>query len=448
MMNMYRYQQSLVLVLGVLCLTICGEGSGMNEELHTGWLAHAGTASQMSTHSPISINGDADLVSQALANGWAGNGTPEHPYIIENYTIDANGGTHCIYIKNTTLSFVLRNCTLANATDSGGLPPGSGVFLENVTNATLTGLNINYSYTGICTFNALNITCTNCTITNTEIGIYLCFCTQMNLTGNNISSADYGILEYSVDSSITYQNTITRCNYGIWIYRDFSQLNVSRNNITATQYTAIRLESAESVVLYQNYIENARLYGIEMYETDEITIHENSIFYASHGISMNMSTNTTITQNNISYNYAYGIQMYNNSSSNLVFGNVFYSNLVYAINLTDNASNNLIYHNSFYQNAVIRRGVSGNSQCYDDGSNNCWYNASSQHGNYWDNWDGNAWGTPDAYRIDGTAGAYDMYPLGTVYEGSTCAEILFACLIVIIAMVAGKLRTEDGTQIK
>ncbi|MEM4161277.1 MAG: hypothetical protein QW531_04770, partial [Thermoplasmata archaeon] len=57
------------------------------------------------------------------------------------------------------------------------------------------------------------------------------------------------------------------------------------------------------------------------------------------------------------------------------------------------------------------KGVNGNSQAYDSVGGNYWYDNTVNEGNYWSNWDGNGWGSADAYPIDGGK-ASDWYPLG------------------------------------
>jgi predicted phage tail protein len=83
----------------------------------------------------------------------------------------------------------------------------------------------------------------------------------------------------------------------------------------------------------------------------------------------------------------------------------------YAIYIGSGSTGNTIHHNDFYQNNGAGKGVNGNCQAYDSGGGNHWYNNTTQKGNYWSNWDGNGWGTPNAYPIDGSAGASDWYPL-------------------------------------
>jgi len=78
--------------------------------------------------------------------------------------------------------------------------------------------------------------------------------------------------------------------------------------------------------------------------------------------------------------------------------------------------------------------VNGNCQAYDGVGGNYWYDNTAQEGNYWSNWDGNGWGTPSAYPIAGSAGAYDMYPLGNpTPELSPLAVFVAAIALLCVA---------------
>ncbi|MFW9928569.1 MAG: hypothetical protein ACFFD1_04180 [Candidatus Thorarchaeota archaeon] len=74
----------------------------------------------------ININGDNNFSSQAIANGWAGDGTGGNPYIIENLTINTSlTEPYGIFIANTNVSFIIRNCSIYNFS--------YGIALSNVT---------------------------------------------------------------------------------------------------------------------------------------------------------------------------------------------------------------------------------------------------------------------------------------------------------------------------
>jgi hypothetical protein len=100
------------------------------------------------TDPPIRIDSDTDLESQATANGWPGSGTESDPFIIENYTIEGTDEGYCIYIGNTTNHFVIRNCTVSNASYSDQYQYSqfskyygeNGINLYNVENGILKDL--------------------------------------------------------------------------------------------------------------------------------------------------------------------------------------------------------------------------------------------------------------------------------------------------------------------
>jgi len=116
----------------------------------------AGMEIKGTAHNPIHINGNEDFASQAATNGWPGNGTQENPYIIEGYEINANGGTYCIWIENTNVWFVIRNCILWNATSPMSEPDGAGIYLKNVQNGTIDNNTCTNNYYGIYMYSSSN----------------------------------------------------------------------------------------------------------------------------------------------------------------------------------------------------------------------------------------------------------------------------------------------------
>ncbi|MEM4293072.1 MAG: hypothetical protein QXJ27_02750 [Thermoplasmata archaeon] len=87
--------------------------------------------------------------------------------------------------------------------------------------------------------------------------------------------------------------------------------------------------------------------------------------------------------------------------------------------------------------------MSDKSQAYDDGDWNNWHDNTTKEGNYWSNWDGQGWGTPNAYQIDGGK-ASDWYPLGSPV-GEEHTIILPITLISIF--VAGSFATRKAFKI-
>ncbi|MCX8174034.1 MAG: right-handed parallel beta-helix repeat-containing protein [Thermoplasmata archaeon] len=306
------------------------------------------------TWSPkISIDGNAALAAKASEWGWQGDGSAINPYIIKNYYIDSKGGTYGIWIQNTDVYLVVRNCFVWNATSSSSSPSGSAIAFSNVQNGKIENNICKISKRGIyLTSSSNNILSNNTAIQNEEYGIYL-----YNLSTNNYHN-----------NTIASNNLSANGKYGIYFYR-----------------------SSNNTIINNTLLTNAE-YGINIYQ----------------------SSNNTIFNNNISSNSQYGLCLNSSSKNNLVTYNWFVENLNYAINITaSSGTGNIIHHNKFIRNNGAGKGVSGNCQAYDNGNANSWHDNSVQEGNYWSNWDGNGWGTSSAYPIAGGAGASDWYPLGS-----------------------------------
>ncbi len=95
--------------------------------------------------------------AEAAAEEWcSGSGTWKDPYIIENVLMDCNGSETGIYIRNSDVYFILKNCTVFNAGE--GYYYGDGIRLENVRNGALLENNCSFnSYSGIDLIMSSNI---------------------------------------------------------------------------------------------------------------------------------------------------------------------------------------------------------------------------------------------------------------------------------------------------
>ncbi|MEM4160522.1 MAG: NosD domain-containing protein, partial [Thermoplasmata archaeon] len=249
-----------------------------------------------SRHWPIHITNNAEFTPENGVVG--GTGTQMNPYIIDGWEIDGMGGGYCIWIENTDAYFIIRNCTLYNATNLSTEPYGIGIALKHVQNGTVE---------------------------------------ESSISGNN---------------------------EGVYFY--------------SSKYNSI---------LNNSIVDN--LVGVDM---------------------MGSSQFNTVWDNNISNNSYYGIYSWASSNNQITYNRVC-NNTNYGIYISGGSTGNYIYHNYFIGNNGASKGVSGNCQGFDSVGGNFWYNESAQEGNYWSNWDGNNWGTANAYPIDGSGGASDWYPL-------------------------------------
>ena len=249
-------------------------------------------------HAPIYINGNSEFTS---ANGvTGGSGTQSDPYIIENWDIDGHGGTYCIWIENTDVWFVIRNCNLWNATDYNTEPSGTGIYLKNVTNGTLENNTCydNLIY-GIYLFASSNNTLSNNTCTrncggislesgsdynnitnnngyeNDHDGIYLSSSSYNNILNNNFSANnDESVCLDTSHNNCVANNTCTGCAYGIDLYAANNN-QILYNNCSDNTYEIIYLEYAENNTISNNVCYGSGAGDIHLYYSKSTTLTNN-----------------------------------------------------------------------------------------------------------------------------------------------------------------------------
>jgi len=153
-----------------------------------------------SYHEAIVIIGDENFTS---ANGVVGgNGTPENPYVISNWTF--SGDDVSITIMDTNAHFVIKNCTIANST--------TGIRLQNVRNGSVDNLRIENTQYPITSFYS-NISFSDCSVSNyTEIKFGNSICTIEN------SEFSSGFVLYVQDDSAVVIMNSTFFDCGNTIY--------------------------------------------------------------------------------------------------------------------------------------------------------------------------------------------------------------------------------------
>ena len=127
-------------------------------------------------HEPIYIYGDNDFT---VKNGvMSGSGTPEDPYVIEGWRIDAPRADYGIYIDHTTRHFLIRDCVIERARIAG-------VYLNSACNGTVTGMEISLSDAAIYLLNSDRNRITRSVIANCGYGIVMAADSDSNTISEN-----------------------------------------------------------------------------------------------------------------------------------------------------------------------------------------------------------------------------------------------------------------------
>ena len=203
----------------------------------------------LTAHAPIRINSNADF--DAAHGVTSGNGTKDNPYIIENYDINGTGQGYCIYVGNTTDYFVIRNCSLHDASGNyNAYFENTGLYLYNTTGATLDNNTANSNNNcGIYLDCSSNNTLFNNTASSNGYGIDLYSSSNNTVTNNNASNNNCGIelFGFNCNSNIIMQNNILNNNWsGIcnWGWGDPNILNqITYNNVLSNGGRGIYMDS-------------------------------------------------------------------------------------------------------------------------------------------------------------------------------------------------------------
>jgi parallel beta-helix repeat protein len=160
--------------------------------------------------SPIIIDDDADLVLTAVALGWPGDGSLKRPYIIDGLTIDALGKGACIYLGNTSLHVLVRNCSLTGASPVSSYMPGAGLVLWDCTNATIDNCTASGNLFGIYSMASSRSTLSNCTLSNDRNDIILIHSNVFVVEHNDLTGSTEGLMLQSSNGNTIRHNVLSR----------------------------------------------------------------------------------------------------------------------------------------------------------------------------------------------------------------------------------------------
>ena len=331
----------------------------------------------LTNHTVIAIDSDAEFASMATSEGWDGNGTAAEPYIIERYAINATGYAAAIYIGNTTVSFIVRTCSVhgADTASSFGIhfTRCYGILLNNVTNGVLDEIRCYDSSFGIFMFCSDNNVVSNSTVYDNANDDITTHDSDGNIISNNICrDTKYCIcLDDQSDRNVVSNNTCQDNKYGV--YAQVATNNTIENNLLINNTNGIYMDdgSDDNVISGNNASDN----DVGMYvgnTVKRIVTDDNIFFNSSYGIYLQTgSNNLTISDNELVENY-YGMMADSNSMDNLFSGNDLDGNYI-GIILTTGCEDSTLSGNTFVHNyfgMYLMTGSDGNvisGNTFDDG---------------------------------------------------------------------------------
>ena len=252
---------------------------------------------------PILIDDDDPTKNWTItevSNEWcSGSGLINDPYIIENVTIDASGFDSGIFIENSNIYFIVRNCSVYNANSRG-------IRLNRVDHGNLHNNTSSQNNNGIfinrCNF--INIT-NNYILDNSHNGLELsAFCDDNTISGNiAINNDQNGIVlrQECLFNNITNNTVSGHTRAGILIQGESNNNNIKYNTVNDNPSEGISLYWSHHNNVSVNKISNNKRYGILVKEeSSNNIISQNSLIGCGIGFDIgNPATITTVSSNSI-----------------------------------------------------------------------------------------------------------------------------------------------------
>lgn len=377
-------------------------------------------------HAVISIAGDSEFIAQAELEDWPGNGTIDHPYIIEWYEITASGT--CISIQCVSLRFEIRNCLITSSSYGYGIQltvcdnvvisncdveaacygiildqcDGAAVYNSSVfdemylslalMNSELCAIEDNELESGIAIIGYSLMEYNHYLVNNTANGrpvayfldandldvdvssygqVIIANCTSCTIRNGDFYHMAFGVTVAFSDGICIWFAQAEECLAGVWIESSDS-LEVHNTSFTACTYGAYINQSAHLVFDTCEFQGN-QFVGLGVLFSGDVCLQRSNFEYSPYGAIFQDAADGTIIGNHFSSNSQVGLQLGSGCSGFAIYENVFADNLHHAI---------------------------------DDGTGNNWDDTVSI-GNRWDDYSGTG-----VYSISGSAGSVDHFPRG------------------------------------
>ncbi len=243
-----------LLLLGLLVTTQVA-GTGVNEDLHVAGKSiiqiEKQSLSQISnytTYGTMIINNDTDLEQIALIQGFTGNGTREHPYVITGFNFSG------IHIANTRKHIIIANNSVSAPLTSIGL--NSFLQLSNVSNVAIHG--------NIIALPGYNDT--------TASGIQITQSSNVTINRNSIHGVSKGVYVTYSNNTIISENWITTRSNNIHVFAS-THITIRNNTLTSLDFLSMRfsilIENSAQTNILETIIENSPQ-GLRLVNVDRI----------------------------------------------------------------------------------------------------------------------------------------------------------------------------------
>lgn len=305
------------------------------------------------THGSIHITSNSQFTAGNGVTG--GDGSYGNPYVIENWVIDASGGTG-IQIENTNVYVTIQYCSVSYV----GWYPHYGIKLVNASGVAIINNSISNKilYAGIRLVSSDNNTIINCTTSDSAgHGILLESSHDNILTNNTASGNNNGGIGLDSSCNNTIKNNTASVNElgypynggGIKLKNGSNNNTLLENTVTANNVGGIYVESSNDNNITYNTASGNGNGGIRLVSAGNNTIACNMAVNNTDGITLDSSSGNLIVNNTALDNregFSLRTSSANNLTNNLASGNTDAGIYLYS------SDNNTFTNNTATKNEV------------------------------------------------------------------------------------------------
>ncbi|MBY9006099.1 MAG: right-handed parallel beta-helix repeat-containing protein [Candidatus Lokiarchaeota archaeon] len=248
-----------------------------------------------------------DLVN----NEWcSGSGTIDDPYIIENIMINGEGSKWCLYIRFSSVYFIIRKCKFYNSNDFSG--EGGGIYTFQTYNGRIFNNNCsNNRYGGIKIEEGSNFNISGNLLDQNDLGgISLLKVEDSYLLSNNINNnGANGISLTSSNYNTIEENIINNSVNGIYIF-NCDDNRISNNSFNNNDHNGLSSQFSDYNIISKNRFNSNGLNGISILYGRNNSLLENLVSKNNKkGIYTDDCNYSRISNNIVKNNYDLGIEL-------------------------------------------------------------------------------------------------------------------------------------------
>ena len=245
-----------------------------------------------------------------------------------------------------------------------------GIDLSYRNNVTIKNAQIGFAFYAIYLWNASSNTISGNTLTYNGYGVYLLGASQNAIIGNNITNNEVGIDIRSSSNNILRNNNLDN-NHNLAVYGSEPSHfvnDVDDSNIVNGKKPYYLISESDLVINPSTFPD---LGFLALVNCRNITVHNLELAKNGHGIILAFTTESTITQNDMTDNYN-GIGLFSSSGNFIVTNNIIdnyrgiqlsnasNTNSISTNNITDNTDGIFLFDSS--QNVIAVNNIANNKE--------------------------------------------------------------------------------------